>query len=84
MLIDIKKEAFDALKELQKYKEGMDIEGQYGATASFVGSMRDINEDKKVTHMTLEHYPGMTEKHLDAIASDAIEKWKLLKISTDL
>ena len=30
--------------------------------------------------MTLEHYPGMTEKHLEAIANDAIERWKLLDV----
>ena len=65
---------------MMNYQTSQDFAGQYGATASFVGSMRDFNEDKKVTHMTLEHYPGMTEKHLNAIAKEATEKWKLLDV----
>lgn len=80
MLIEVRKESFNAWQELQAYQEKLDIKGQYGATASFVGSMRDFNEDKKVTHMTLEHYPGMTEKHLNAIAKQATETWKLLDV----
>ncbi len=80
MLIEIRKEHFDAYTEIQLYLNSMKAEGKYGATASFVGSMRDFNEDKKVTHMTLEHYPGMTEKHLNAIAKEATEKWKLLDV----
>jgi molybdopterin synthase catalytic subunit len=80
MLIEIRKESFQAYQEIQSYLESLDMAGQYGATASFVGSMRDFNEDKKVTYMTLEYYPGMTEKHLETIASDAIEKWKLLDV----
>jgi len=80
MLIEIRKEPFKAYQEIESYLNDLDIDGQYGATASFVGTMRDFNEDKKVTYMTLEHYPGMTEKHLDAIAKDAIEKWQLLDV----
>jgi molybdopterin synthase catalytic subunit len=80
MLIEIRKKPFNAFTEIQCYLDSLKIDGQYGATASFVGSMRDFNEDKKVTYMTLEHYPGMTEKHLEAIANDAMEKWKLLDL----
>ena len=80
MLIEIRKEAFNAWQELQNFQEKLDIQGKFGATASFVGSMREFNEDKKVTHMTLEHYPGMTEKHLNAIAKEATEKWNLLEV----
>ena len=56
----------------------MDKVGQYGATASFVGTMRDFNEGESVRSMTLEHYPGMTEKHLEKICEDARQKWDLL------
>lgn len=80
MLIEIRKDSFNAYAEMQYYLDSLEIAGQYGATASFVGTMRDFNDDKKVTHMTLEHYPGMTEKHLDAIAREATEKWKLLDL----
>ena len=80
MLIEIRKDSFNAWQELQAYQESLDFKGQYGAVASFVGVMRDFNEDKKVTHMTLEHYPGMTEKHLNAIAKEATETWSLLDV----
>ena len=80
MLIEIRKSPFNAWQELQDYQAHLEIKGEYGATASFVGTMRDFNEDKKVTHMTLEHYPGMTEKHLNAIANQAIETWNLLDV----
>ncbi len=54
------------------------MKGQYGATASFVGIMRDYNEDEHVQSMTLEHYPGMTEKHLEKICTAANQKWDLI------
>ena len=56
----------------------MNKAGKYGATASFTGTMRDFNENKTVTSMTLEHYPGMTEKHLHEIAESACGKWNLI------
>ncbi len=80
MLIEIRKEPFNAYQEIQTYLDSLDMAGQYGATASFVGTMRDFNEDKSVTSMTLEHYPGMTEKHLQTIAEEAMEKWQLLDV----
>jgi molybdopterin synthase catalytic subunit len=80
MLIDIRKESFHAYEEILSYQASQDFTGKCGATASFVGSMRDFNEDLTVTSMTLEHYPGMTEKHLNAIAKEAIEKWRLLDV----
>jgi len=52
--------------------------GEFGATASFVGTMRNINEGDEVVGMTLEHYPGMTEKELQNIIDDAGEKWRLI------
>ena len=52
----------------------------YGATAVFVGSMRDFNEGDDVQQMWLEHYPGMTEKHLQTIADEAMQKWDLLDV----
>ncbi len=80
MLIELRKESFNAYQEMQSYLDSLELAGKYGATASFVGTMRDFNEDKKVTFMTLEHYPGMTEKHLETIAKEAIEKWNLLDL----
>lgn len=48
-----------------------------GAVVSFVGLMRDINQGEPVAAMVLEHYPGMTEKALQAIAEEAISRWDL-------
>jgi len=48
-----------------------------GAVVTFLGQMRDINEGDQVTTMTLEHYPGMTEKALQAIVDEANERWAL-------
>ena len=48
-----------------------------GAVTSFVGLMRDFNQDSPVAEMTLEHYPGMTEKALQAIVDEALVRWSL-------
>ena len=51
---------------------------QIGALASFVGLVREVNEGSGVAEMTLEHYPGMTEKALAAIVSEAGRRWELI------
>ena len=57
--------------------------GHYGATASFVGTMRDFNMDASVTHMTLEHYPAMTQHFLDDLCHQGAENgYQQQKIST--
>lgn len=48
-----------------------------GAVASFVGLVRDRNDGTGVSDMTLEHYPGMTEKALQEIVIKAGERWSL-------
>jgi molybdopterin synthase catalytic subunit len=48
---------------------------QIGALVSFIGLMRDINEGAQVNRLTLEHYPGMTEKALQFIAAEAASRW---------
>ena len=49
----------------------------YGATAIFIGTMRDFNQGDDVTAMFLEHYPSMTEKQLRSIVNKAAEQWAL-------
>ncbi|MCP3670228.1 MAG: molybdopterin synthase catalytic subunit MoaE [Gammaproteobacteria bacterium] len=51
-----------------------------GAVVTFLGQMRDINEGDQVSSMTLEHYPGMTEKALQAIVDEADQRWELMGI----
>lgn len=48
-----------------------------GAVASFIGVVRDLNEGDRVAEMTLEHYPGMTEKALEQIVTEARSRWDI-------
>ncbi|MEL7292035.1 MAG: molybdopterin synthase catalytic subunit MoaE [Pseudomonadota bacterium] len=50
-----------------------------GAVVSFVGKVRDMNLGDSVTGLSLEHYPGMTEKALNEICDQAEQRWPLLK-----
>ena len=49
-----------------------------GAVVSFVGQVRDLNEGNAIATLTLEHYPGMTEKSLEAIVSQAKSRWNIM------
>ena len=51
-----------------------------GAVVSFLGLMRDMNAGDEVSAMTLEHYPGMTERALHAIVDEALGRWDLLGV----
>ena len=79
MLIELRPEAFEPYQELAYYQQSVPA-NQYGATAVFVGSMRDFNDGDTVQKMWLEHYPGMTEKYLQTIATEAMSKWQLLDV----
>jgi molybdopterin synthase catalytic subunit len=48
-----------------------------GAVASFIGVVRDLNEGEHVAEMTLEHYPGMTEKALEKMVAEARSRWDI-------
>ncbi len=66
---------FDAGRELERLTRGrVDV----GAVASFVGLVRDENDGHAIRGMTLEHYPGMTEKALEEICAEAHARWRLL------
>lgn len=69
---------FDAGAELERLRG---LSTATGAIASFVGVMRDINEGDPVAAMTLEHYPGMTEKSIAAIVEQARERWPIAGVS---
>lgn len=75
---EIREQAFEPYAELLQYQQATQAAGRYGATAVFVGSMRDLNEGESVTAMELEHYPGMTEKYLQRISQHAADHWNLL------
>lgn len=48
-----------------------------GAVVTFIGLVRDINSGESIADMTLEHYPGMTEKMLGRIETEAMKRWPL-------
>jgi len=66
---------FDPGVELERLRSRNN--GQAGAIVSFTGLVRDLNEGDAITQMTLEHYPGMTEKALDKIEQEANARWEL-------
>ena len=78
MLIEIKDSPFEPYQRLLDYQSEANFSGKYGATAVFVGSMREFNQGDDVTAMSLEHYPGMTEKYLQKISEEAAAKWDIL------
>lgn len=80
MKIELRQACFDPYAELHQYQEAMAQKGHYGATAIFVGSMRDFNDGERIQRMTLEYYPGMTEKHLQGICNQAGRQWELLDV----
>jgi molybdopterin synthase catalytic subunit len=51
-----------------------------GAVVTFVGLVRDFNQGNNVSGLFLEHYPGMTEKSLDVICTQATERWALGRV----
>jgi len=70
---------FSPYRELEDHqRRSSALTGNCGATASFVGTLRDFNEGDRVTGMFLEHYPGMTERCLESIRTTAHQRWKLL------
>jgi molybdopterin synthase catalytic subunit len=74
MPVRIQKEDFDAGVEIAKLREG---NPKVGAVASFIGIVRDLNEGDAVATLTLEHYPGMTEKSLEEIVTQARQRWDI-------
>ncbi len=74
MLIKVQREDFDIGAELAALSAD---DPQVGGVASFTGLVRDISGPN--ASMTLEHYPGMTEKQLSTIATEAMQRWPLSK-----
>ena len=73
-MIRVQTEDFDIGAEITRITEG---NTEIGGLASFVGLVRDYAGDEKISAMTLEHYPGMTEKKLEALEAEARERWQL-------
>src|SRR3989475_5234062 len=65
---------FDVAREIAALRAG---DPRVGAVAAFIGLVRDINDAAAVTTLTLEHYPGMTEKALARIVDEARSRWSV-------
>lgn len=74
MNIRIQTEDFDVGAEIAAMRGNRAI----GALACFVGLVRDVNDGAQVAELTLEHYPGMTERALEDIVSQAKERWDIM------
>ncbi len=74
MPVRIQTEDFDVSAEIARVREG---NPKVGAVASFVGIVRDLNDGDAVASLTLEHYPGMTEKAVEKIVAEAHERWDI-------
>ncbi len=75
MTVKIQTEDFDAGAEMAAMRKGNPA---IGAVASFIGVVRDVNEGDTVSEMTLEHYPGMTEKSIEEIIGQARGRWNVI------
>ncbi len=75
MTVRIQTEDFDLGAEILDLRRS---NTSIGAVASFVGLVRDLNHGTTVAEMTLEHYPGMTEKALAEIVGEAKQRWNII------
>lgn len=74
MAVRVQEADFDVGAELLALRAA---DARVGALASFLGLVRDINDGASVSEMTLEHYPGMTEKALEEIVAEARGRWDI-------
>jgi molybdopterin synthase catalytic subunit len=74
MPVRVQTEDFDVSREIDALRAG---DARIGAVASFVGLVRDVNDAAEVRKLTLEHYPGMTEKALVGIVAEAKARWDI-------
>jgi molybdopterin synthase catalytic subunit len=73
-MIRVQLEDFDVGAELEKLSQG---NPRIGGVASFIGLVRDMGGADRIKALTLEHYPGMTEKKLAEIEAEANRRWPL-------
>ena len=77
MNVSVQEADFDVGAEIAALTAG---DARAGAVASFVGLVRDVNDGTGVSEMTLEHYPGMTEKALQEIVAEAKSRWDIYAV----
>jgi len=72
--VRVQTQDFDAGAEMARLRAA---DARVGALAAFVGTVRDVNDATQVSTLTLEHYPGMTEKALEAIVAEARQRFDI-------
>lgn len=75
MSVRVQESDFDIGAEIAAMRCG---NPKIGAVAGFVGVVRDVNDGDSVATMTLEHYPGMTEKSIALIIDEARGRWEVI------
>ena len=81
MIIKLSAEAFEPFGEVKRFqKQQAEFAVAVGATSIFIGTMRDFNDGDSVVSMSLEYYPGMTERQLEMIVTEALERWVVLNV----
>lgn len=78
MKVIVKEGIFDPYQETRAYEKTNLPVGKHGAVVTFVGTMRDFNDGHDVSAMFLDYYPGMTERHIEAVCNEAAEKWDVI------
>jgi molybdopterin synthase catalytic subunit len=77
MPVRIQTEDFDVGAEIAALRRG---DPAVGAVASFVGLVRDVNAGDHISEITLEHYPGMTQKAVQGIVGEAKSRWDIVDV----
>ena len=72
--VSIQTEDFDLSTEVARLREQ---DPRVGAVCSFVGTVRDRNDGLSVSTLELEHYPGMTEKSIEAMVDEALKRFDI-------
>ncbi|OZS43539.1 molybdopterin synthase catalytic subunit MoaE [Photobacterium sanguinicancri] len=73
-MISVQEADFSVAEEYERLAQGTSA----GAVVTFIGKVRDFNQGDDVTGLSLEHYPGMTEKSLEKIVEQANARWPLI------
>ena len=78
MPVRVQLEDFDLTREVAQLRVAQGARAtQIGGITTFIGTVRDINDGSGVSSLTLEHYPGMTEKALEDIVAQAKSRWDI-------
>jgi molybdopterin synthase catalytic subunit len=79
MKVFVTKDALDPYKEVQEHERAALPAGKHGGVVVFIGAMRDFNDGENVKSLSLDHYPGMTERHIEKVCQEAMDEWDVME-----